>query len=105
MHNLGYSGETQIIRNILWSNAVKVLSDERLKYLIKSFITQCTLGCIPLFLLRNRMIIGITLMKISSSISGLHYGKYKVHTSSMLISTVKCNLVNLAVKNGTTLER
>ena len=43
--------------------------------------------------------------KTSPSVSGLHYGNYKGHTHSMLISTVKCNLVNLAVKNGTPLER
>ena len=42
--------------------------------------------------------------KAASSISGLHYGHYAAHASSIVISTVKCDLVNLAVKNGSPLE-
>ena len=37
--------------------------------------------------------------------SGLHYGCYKAHDFRTLISTVKCHLINLAVKNGTPLGR
>ena len=43
--------------------------------------------------------------KTASSASGLHYGHYVAQTSSPLVSSVKCNLVNLAVKNSTPLER
>ena len=35
----------------------------------------------------------------------MHYGHYAAHTSSNLISSVKCDLVNLAVKDGSPLGR
>ena len=44
-------------------------------------------------------------MKTDSSISGLHYGNHAAHTFSLVISSVKCNLTNLAVKNSSPLER
>ena len=42
--------------------------------------------------------------KTASSISGYHYGHYTSHASSIVISTVKCGLVNLVVKNDYPLE-
>ena len=42
--------------------------------------------------------------KTSSSISGLYYGHYIAHTSSIVISTVKCCSANLAVKSDSPLE-
>ena len=43
--------------------------------------------------------------KTASSVSGLHYRHHIAHTSSPLVSLVKCDLSNLAVKNSTPLER
>ena len=42
--------------------------------------------------------------KTASFISGIHYEHYIAHTSSIVISTFKCDLVNLTVKNGSPLE-
>ena len=42
--------------------------------------------------------------KTASSISGLYYWHYAVHTSNIVISTVKSDLFNLVVKNGSPLE-
>ena len=41
---------------------------------------------------------------VESSVSGLHYNYQKAYSFRFLISSVKCSLVNLAVKNRTLLE-
>ena len=51
------------------------------------------------------MNIGLITRKTASSMSGLHYGPYIAHTFSPVASSVKWDLVNLALKNGSPLER
>ena len=43
--------------------------------------------------------------KTVSSFSGLYFGHYKAQTSSMLLSQVKNDLVNMAINNGRPLQR
>ena len=43
--------------------------------------------------------------KIACSILVLHYGHYTLHTFSLVIFSVKCDLLNLLVKNSPPIER
>ena len=56
--------------------------------------------------LPNGMNIGlIAKKKNASSMPGLHYGHCVAHTFSPVVSSLKCDIVSLALKNGSPLER
>ena len=103
---LGYSGEGQLSKNLMMHRSMLETRDERLKYLMKLFHNSFHSKKHPFvtFDQWNEHWSHST-EKTASSASGLHYGYYVAQTSSLLVSSVKCNLVNLAVKNSTPLER
>ena len=82
VNNLGHTGEGQQSRNILWSKTNIESSDERHKNLMELFIIPHTMSQIPLFLSRNRMIIGHTVKK------------KQLHLSQVCImGTTKCKIL------------
>ena len=105
MHDVGWSVEGQINRNTLWNKTGIASSDERLKDLMKLFhnLTHARSHTIVSTAMETSLV--ILWWKTSSSISGFYYGQCKAHAFSILISTVKCDLLNLAVKNSTLIER
>ena len=90
---------------MLWKNNDMLSSDTLLKYLVKLFHNSMHARMHSFVSVEKWKIIGHTMMKTSSSISGLHYRHYKAQISSLLISTAKFHLVNLVVKSITPLER
>ena len=104
--NLGYSGEVQESRNILLNRTELETTDERLKYLMKLF-QNSTHAKMHQFVTVNHWNENWShsTEKTVSSISGLHYRHYIAHMSSIIISTVKYDLFNLAVKNVYPLKR
>ena len=104
--NLGYSGERQASKNILLNMTEIETTDERLKDIMKLFHNSTHAKMHPFVTVTQwNEHWSHSAEKTSSSISGLHYGNYISHTSSIIISTVKCDIFNLAVKNGFSLER
>ena len=103
---LGYSGEGQLSKNLLMHRAMLETRDERLKDLMKLFHNSPHSKKHPFVTVDQwNEHWSHSTEKTASSASGLHYGHYKAHTSSPLVSSVKCNLVNLVVTNSTPLER
>ena len=97
---LGCSGEGQLSKNILKSRALLETSDERLKDFLLLFRNSPHSIDHPFVAVDqwNEHWLRST-ERTESSASGLHCGHYIAHTFSLLISSVKRNLVNLIVKN------
>ena len=95
---LGYSGERQLSKTLLMHRAILETIVECLKDLMKLFHNSPHLKKHPYVTVDQwNENWSHSIEKTASSASGLHYGHYKAHTSSPLISSVKRNLVNLAV--------
>ena len=103
---LGYSGEGPLSKTILQNRSMLETTDKRLKDLLSLFHNSPHLTEHPFIIVDqwNSHWSHCT-ERTESSIPGLNCGHHKAHSSSPLISSVKCNLVNLAVKNRTPLER
>ena len=105
MKNIGYLGEGQLSRNMLWNMTEIVPTDHCIKDLIKLFHNST----------HDKSHSFVSVMQHDDHRSQyeekiilylrLYHECYKAQTFSTLISTAKCNLVNLSVNNGFTLDR
>ena len=101
VQNLGKFGEGQLSRNTLWSRTEIESTDECHKDLMKLFHNSTCSRMHP-FIIAAQWNDHWSHVeeKTTSSTSGIQHEHCIAHTASSLILIVKCDLVNLAIKNS-----